>query len=468
MAKSAANSFPPQIKYIVGNEAAERFSFYGMRAILTVFMTTTLLMQETEAVGVYHNFVAAVYFLPLLGAYLADRWWGKYKTIMRLSVVYCIGHLVLALFETKVGLMWGLGLVALGSGGIKPCVSAHVGDQFKAGQEAMLSKVFSLFYWMINFGAFFSQLLIPFTYKKYGSQVAFGIPGILMVIATIVFWMGRKYYVHVPPQGSNPHSFTKIVKDGFLGLLGGKGYTAAAKAKHPAKDVEGSLAVFKVIMVFVWVSAFWGLFDQSGSTWILQGGKMTELFVGIGSFGMNIDASQMQAVNPIMVMTLIPLFSMVIYPGIEKLGFKLTPLRKMTMGMSIAAFSFAAVALIQTRIEAGETLSIGYQIFPYLIITMAEVMISITGLEFAYTQAPRSMKSTIMSFWLLTTTLGNLLVSYITKLELAEPASASYFWIFTGIMAAVAVIFAIFAKFYKMQNYMEDDKSIKTYDKITD
>lgn len=455
MTKTSSNKFPPQIKYIVGNEAAERFSYYGMRTILTVFMIKFLLMPEADAVGVYHYVSSAVYFLPLLGAYLSDRWFGKYKTIMYLSGVYCLGHLVLALFETKTGLYWGLGLIALGAGGIKPCVSAHVGDQFKVGQEAMLSKVFSLFYWMINFGGFFSSLLTPWTLDKYGPQVAFGIPGILMFVATIIFWMGRNQYVHVPPTGSNPHSFLKIVKDGVSGLLSGKGYTATASKKHPVKDVEGTISVMRLMLVYFWVSVFWCLFDQSGSTWIIQAEKMTQ---SIGS--LPVSSSQMQAINPVMVMILIPTFTFFIYPTLEKLGLKMTPLRRMSIGMFLGAVAFASIAIVQSWIENGEVLSIGWQAMPYLIITMGEVMVSITGLEFAYTQAPRSMKSTVMSIWLLTTTFGNLLAAVLTNMKFAETASSAYFWQFTGIMFVVSIIFSICCVFYKEQNYMEDGKNL--------
>ncbi|HYQ71075.1 MAG TPA: MFS transporter, partial [Gammaproteobacteria bacterium] len=127
----ARPGMPSGIPYIVANEAAERFSYYGMRAILVVFMTQYLvgsggapdLMSEDEAKGWFHLFASAVYFTPLLGALLADGLLGKYRTIILLSLVYCAGHFSLALDDTRAGLAIGLGLIALGAGGIKPCVS---------------------------------------------------------------------------------------------------------------------------------------------------------------------------------------------------------------------------------------------------------------------------------------------------------------------------------------------------------
>ena len=115
---------PPGISYIIGNEAAERFSFYGMKTILAIFMTSHLLndvgapdyMSEGQATVWVHVFVTAVYFTPLLGSFLADAFWGKYKTIICLSIVYCLGHLSLAFDETRTGLVIGLGLIAIGAG----------------------------------------------------------------------------------------------------------------------------------------------------------------------------------------------------------------------------------------------------------------------------------------------------------------------------------------------------------------
>ena len=140
-------------------------------------------------------------FFPLFGGYISDRFLGKYRTILYLSIVYCLGHLVLALFETKFGLFTGLTLVAIGSGGIKPCVSAHVGDQFDHSNESLIPRAFELFYFAINFGSFFATLLIPVLLSHYGPSIAFGTPGVLMAIATFVFWLGRHRYVHVPPTG---------------------------------------------------------------------------------------------------------------------------------------------------------------------------------------------------------------------------------------------------------------------------
>src|SRR3989442_4385523 len=182
------DKMPPGVPYIVGNEAAERFSYYGMNSILVPFMTQYLLsangtldlMRPEEAQGWYHTFVFFVYFLPLIGAFLADAVLGKYRTILILSIVYCFGHFVLAINDTRVGLICGLSLVAMGAGGIKPCVSANVGDQFGPSNQHLLSRVFTWFYFSINTGSAVSTMLIPELLKRFGPKVAFGTPGIAM------------------------------------------------------------------------------------------------------------------------------------------------------------------------------------------------------------------------------------------------------------------------------------------------
>jgi proton-dependent oligopeptide transporter, POT family len=450
---SSEAKFPPQIKYIVGQEAAERFSYYGMRSILVMFMISQLTMTGPEAKSVYHLFVSACYLLPLLGGYLADRWLGKYHTIIYLSLVYCLGHLTLAIWENQTGLYVGLALIAFGAGGIKPCVSAHVGDQFTEKNSRLLPRVFDLFYFSINFGSFFSTLLIPVLLKNYGPSVAFGIPGVLMAIATLVFWIGRRHYIFVPPTsgkdgaaGFLPVAFTAITHQSKR--KPGQSFMDAALTRYSAEEVDAAKAAMDIFKVFITVSVFWALFDQHGSSWVLQAKDMD-----LNILGLTLDPSQIQAANPILVMILIPVFAGFIYPRIEKLGIKVTPLRKMSAGMFVAALSFVIVGIAQSWMDAGYTVSVGWQLLAFVVLTASEVMISITGLEFAYTQAPRAMKSTIMSFWFLTVFAGNLITAYVAAIN--KFTGAGEFFFFAALMGAVSIIFAWSASRYRVRNFVE-------------
>jgi len=440
-----SKDMPKGIPYIVTNEAAERFSFYGMKCILVIFMTKYLmdadggmdLMDDAEAKGYYHLFTSAVYFTPLLGAIVADAFFGKYKTILALSIVYCAGHLTLAMDETRMGLALGLGLIALGSGGIKPCVSAHVGDQFGKTNANLLEKVFGWFYFAINFGAFISTMLTPWLLDAYGPHVAFGVPGVLMAAATLFFWMGRKVFIHIPAGGMD------FLRETF------------------SKEGLGSLS--RLFVIYAFVAMFWALFDQTGSAWVLQAEQMDRKFLGFEWL-----SSQIQAINPIMIMVFIPIFN-----GVKALKWRglyslmhevwpLTPLRKIGIGFFLTVPAFLIPAWIEVQLAAGVTVNIAWQLFAYVVMTAAEVFVSITCLEFSYTQAPKKMKSLIMACFLMSVSLGNVFVAVVNFFiqnddGTSKLAGANYYLFFAACMFLTAVLFIPVAKAYKAKTHIQDE-----------
>ena len=509
--------FPRGVPFIIGNELAERFSFYGMKGILVIFMTTYLLgpdgelatMNREEALTVYHLFTMSAYFFPMLGALIADIFLGKYRTILWLSLLYCVGHGSLALMDIaphhfgigmKPFLFAGLALIAMGSGAIKPCVSAHVGDQFGTGNKHMLTKIFNWFYFSINIGAASSMILTPIFLQgiKIGTDqatgdpimfggpwLAFGVPGVLMAIATFLFWMGRNVFVHVPAAGLDAFMKETFSRDGLRAILN----------------------LIPLFMIFVPV--FWAIFDQTGSAWVLQAEQMNP-YLGTHV----VLPSQVQAVNPVLILIGIPVFTYVIYPLGDKI-WKLTPLRKVGIGFIFTAAAFALSAIIETRItnqtsnvissmwatftpeqlaahpmptkmtdairivkELGWTPTdtapfladmphISWQLLAYLILTAGEIMVSIVCLEFAYTQSPKKMKSFIMGIYMLGISLGNLYVAGVnffmdkTRDEAGNTPldGANYYWFFSGLMVATLVVYVVYTLFYKGKTYIqgEDD-----------
>ncbi|MGF1466299.1 MAG: MFS transporter [Sandaracinaceae bacterium] len=621
--------FPPGIPFIVGNEGAERFSYYGMRAILYIYLAALYVQflpeaqvgaeatadAEARATAVTHLFMAGVYAFPMVGAILADRLLGKYPVILWVSIIYCAGHAVLAVagrfaewsqFDVaEYGMYLGLILIAIGSGGIKPCVSANVGDQFTAKNQSLVTQVFQIFYFIINFGSFFSTLLTPYLYRTVGPEVAFGVPGIFMAIATFIFWLGRKKFVHVEPQpggtlglfdfasavllftpviaiiaavfvvGGHFHApdpegmsnlafYTHYVSEylghlaagswwmfvlaallvvvglrlfsirqrlradaGFLSVVlyafrhrterrPGEGFFAPAARKFGEEAAEGPPAVLRIMLVFSMVSVFWALFDQHASTWIEQAGQMNRtltlpavtfyaavtMAIGLALYGgtalmayvsnirfppvlhvvalgvaaavvlvaylidlstgatkvLELEAAQISALNPLMVMIIIPGLNVAVYQPLARAGIDIKPLQKMTVGMFLAAAAFAVAAILQMRIEAlegsGQSVHVLWQVVQYIVMTTSEVLVSVTGLEFAYTQAPRSMKSTIMGFWLLGVTFGNVLVAFLAPVQAIFQLS-EFFWLFTTLAAFAAVIFAVLAYFYRGKTYLQ-------------
>ena len=721
--------WPKGIKYIIGNEGCERFSYYGMRAILFVYLVGLFInfksydkaevaqefeslkqtyaesiatakeegeeapkvktendlfqkaienVAEKEAKKKFHYFTAAVYAFPILGAIIADRLLGKYRTILWLSMVYCLGHACLAFFENGAlqeqlfgrvfldefeGLFLGLGLIAIGSGGIKPCVSAHVGDQFGKSNWHLIQKVFNAFYFIINFGSAFATIIIPrvrgieqkvlengelqISYTG-NVSLAFAIPGILMGLATIFFYMGRKEFVHVPPTHPGKRGVLDVLAstalfmvvcipmffheqlqtwalfaipavclvlffgifsyrqkieqdDGFLAILfycithsgrddddgenavdrephelDGHGFWGPAVKRFGGAATEGPIAVLKIMSVFILIAVFWALFDQHSSSWIAQAkdmdltidfsiatwliiGSSVGLLVGsamsislyqdtpkrmkgtgigtligalfavlafiaipaptidftfsemtadsqtavsteLGSIpgisdveinekesnatatierdkfdvdkavsaltakgltptkvgeieAFKVQPSEVPTLNPFLVMILIPFTAFGLYPFMTKIGVEPKPLTRMTIGMGMASLSFVAVAIIQAFMDSGVRMHVGWQLVPYIILTLSEVMVSITGLEFAYSQAPKRMKSVIMGFWLFMVTLGNVIVTLLSQIP--EMDDQAFFWMYAAIMAVAAAGFGLRAKFYKYKDYSQ-------------
>ena len=532
MSNTGNGPMPRQIPYIIANEGCERFSFYGMRNILTPFLLSTLLLfvpladRASEAKHVFHTFVIGVYFFPLLGGWLADRWFGKYNTVFWFSLIYVAGHACLAFFEDNLkGFYFGLFLIAFGSGGIKPLVAAFVGDQFDQTNKNRAKLVYDAFYWIINFGSFFASLLMPVFLRDYGPAVAFGIPGILMAVATLVFWLGKRKYIHVPPAAPNPNSFSSVARTALMSkqpgqsrpglMMAGVGALGAvaslcmtpqwgfviaaclalvlvlafggigvsmqldrARGLHSDEAVEGVRSVLRILIVFAMVTPFWSLFDQKASTWIVQANSMDSPLLNIFGWEFTLLPAQMQAVNPILVMLLIPFNNLALFPIMRAIGITPTPLRRMGMGIALAGVSWIVIGMIQLQMDGGDKVSILWQLLPYALLTLGEVLVSATGLEFAYSQAPVPMKGIILSFWYLAITVGNLWVlivnsgvkndavsAYIATSGMGVIAFQMFF--FAAFALLVAAIFALYAIRYKMvDNYRNEGQASFCYQEM--
>lgn len=393
------NKMPAGIPFIISNEFAERFCFYGINSILTVYMVASMQFTDAKAASWQSMFKAGAYFFPMMGAIISDVFWGKFKTIMVFSTVYATGCVALALFGgTENMLIASLFLVAVGTGGIKPCVSTNVGDQFSAKNAHLIERAFSWFYLAINLGSSISIFYCPVLLKdpNWGPKWAFGLPAILMVAATIVFFLGRNKYTHVPPAGK--------------------------KWLDEVTSKQGREVIFRLLGIYVFVAIFWMLWDQgNGNTLTLQA-QSSLMDKNIG-FGITLLPAQLQVVNGLFILGLVPVFTYGIYPMVAKFT-KVTPLRKIGAGLFVMGASFFIVAMIEKRIMAGETVSAWWQIFAYLILTAGEVLVSITALEFSYKQAPLTMKSFIMGLFLFSTTLGNLGIAAVNS-AMVRPLKAT-------------------------------------------
>ncbi|KAJ1190130.1 hypothetical protein NDU88_006869 [Pleurodeles waltl] len=366
--KLCGSNYPLSIAFIVVNEFCERFSYYGMKAVLTLYFLNFLHWDENLSTTIYHAFSGLCYFTPVFGALIADSWLGKFKTIIYLSLVYVLGHVIKSVgsipsvgdANTHVALsMTGLLLIAFGTGGIKPCVAAFGGDQFEEQHAHERSKFFSIFYLAINSGSLISTFVTPVLrgdVKCFGGDcyaLAFGVPAALMLLALVVFVGGSVMYKKNPPQGNILIDVCKCI--GFA--IGNRWKHRSrvhpkrehwldwAVDKYPKKLIKEIKMVTRVLFLYIPLPMFWALFDQQGSRWTLQATRMDADFKGFV-----IKPDQMQTLNPLLILILIPVFDLGIYPLVKMCKINLKPIRKMAAGMVLAALAFAVAAVIEVQV----------------------------------------------------------------------------------------------------------------------
>lgn len=358
--------YPRSIPFIISNEFCERFNYYGMRTILVLYLTRKLDYDDDTATVLYHSFTTLVYFMCVIGAIISDSWLGKFKTILYLSIVYVCGSTLIAVgaiptldLDARAMTIVGLLLIALGSGGIKPCVAAFGGEQFKLPEQAKyLALFFSMFYFAVNSGSFVSTMITPILredVKCFDSDdcfsLAFGVPGILMVTSIIIFLLGKPLYKITAPAGN---MFMKVSKCIWTAIR----TRSKEKAVNPREHwldysekrwgqqlVDETRILLNVLRLYIPLPVFWALFDQQGSRWTFQATRMD------GDIGFwTIKPDQMQVINPLLILLFIPLYEVVFYPLLSMIGIR-RPLQKLTLGGILAGVAFVISTFVEIELE---------------------------------------------------------------------------------------------------------------------
>jgi POT family proton-dependent oligopeptide transporter len=263
-------------------------------------------------------------------------------------------------------------------------------------------------------------------------------------------------FVFIPTLGFVISACLALVAIIAFGGLGVRLQLDAIRAQHPDDAINGVRSVLRVLVLFALVTPFWSLFDQKASTWVLQADAMTKPTW--------FQSSQMQALNPALVMVLIPVNNLVFYPMLRRFGYEPTALRRMTAGIAFAGMSWVIVGAMQLVLDGGNAFTIAWQMIPYAFLTLGEVLVSATGLEFAYSQAPLSMKGAIMAFWNLSVTIGNLWVLVVNvgvqNRGVIDAIKSSGFGVtafqmffFAAFAFAAALIFGLVARAYPVVDH---------------
>lgn len=360
---------PSQTWTVLFTELCERFSYYGVKTVLVIYLTSSLGMTKSKGISVYHAFSMVSYFTGVIGAMLADSWLGKFKTILYSLVLYSLSEIVLTLTtvpsignRSSIGPLVGLFTMAVAGGNIKPCMAAFGGDQFNQRDTGIIALFFSLFYMSVNVGAMLTMIFVPIMrtdIKCYGTDcypAVFGVNAAAIILASISFFVGGPWYVKTEPEGNMMIRVLKMIGHalskhlcGESTVLKGQHWLYNAQDRYPRNEIEDVRCLLKVLVMYIPLPVFWALFHQQGSSWTLQAEQMDG---DLGSLG-NLRSDQMQFFNPVLVLMLIPLFDGVIYPVLDKCfspnGF--TPLKRMVGGMLLAGVAFGITGLVQIKIQ---------------------------------------------------------------------------------------------------------------------
>ncbi|KAL0852209.1 hypothetical protein ABMA28_000429 [Loxostege sticticalis] len=353
--------YPRAVGFIVTNEFCERFSYYGMRTILSLYLRDKLGYTADGATIIYHTFTMFAYFFPLIGAMIADGWLGRFRTILYLSLVYATGSVLISLAAMPpVNLpsleftILALLLIAFGTGGIKPCVSAFGGDQFKLPEQAKyLGYFFSLFYFAINAGSLISTFLTPILRADvhcFGDNdcysLAFGVPGVLMIVSIFFFVAGKRLYIIKNPAGNVLGKVSTCIGHAVVKSCKSKEkrehWLDHADDKYDKNLIDDIKSLLRVLVLYIPLPVFWALFDQQGSRWTFQADRMRQ---DIGSW--TLKADQMQVLNPLLILVFIPIFEVAIYPFMTWCKLIRKPLHKMIWGGILAAAAFVISGIVE-------------------------------------------------------------------------------------------------------------------------
>ena len=409
---SDQNRHPRGFWFVFWGELAERASFYGMKALLVLYMIDELGYTDANSSTVASFFTAACYLLPIAGGYIADRWLGKFRTIIYFAIPYILGHIILGTFTSEVGLYIALALLAGGSGSIKPNISTLMGRMYEEqGKSHLLSQAFSWFYMAINIGAASTMTSLPFIRDRYGYGPAFMAPTIMMVLALAIFYLGKKHYP----------------KENVRQLAG---IPETPKQRHEKKATLVRLSGLFLLIVF-----FWSVFDQSYSTWTLFARDYLVLDTWFGK----IPADAIQGLNPILIVIMSPFFAWLWIKTDRNQARPLSSPRKMLIGFILVLLCMVLMT-VAGFLATHSKVSVMWEVGAYVLITAAELCISAIGLQLAFEEAPEHMKSIITGVWWFTVFLGDILAGLFSRLY-TETTPGNFFGLMTVMIALVTVAF---------------------------
>lgn len=486
---------------ILITELCERLTFYGLTANLILFCGSELGLKAPLPSTINYLFQGTCYLIPLFGGWLADAHLGRFNTIYGSSLLYVVGTILLAAVSVRNKMLasWfddksfahdptirlvyfaiSLVLISFGTGGIKANVSPFGADQVQKDGPRAIQTFFNWFYWFINIGSLIAFTVVVWVQQKnvfYGYVITAG----TMFLGVIAFLSGRKKYLNKPPGGSQLTDTAKIIYEAIKnrGSANALVWLDNAKntcgGKYTEAKVEDVKILLRILPVFALFIVYWTIYSQMQSTFLIQATYMKLEFKHF-----TIPAASLSIFDIVAVLAFIPIMDHVVYPLVQFCGIRFTPLRRIGVGLLLAAASVVVAGLIerwrrhvwqaggvyiQTVFDEkreASTLNVFWQVPQFMLVGSSEVLTSITGLELAYSQSPQHMKGLVMGAFLVTSGLGN----YVATLLVVIVRSASnnkwypsedpntgelenFFFLLAGLMMLNFVVFLLIASSYK-------------------
>ncbi|PPQ93583.1 hypothetical protein CVT25_005463 [Psilocybe cyanescens] len=520
-----ADTIPWSAYLIAVVELAERFSFYGSSVVFTNFIqkplpggshtgaggahgqSGALGMGQRASTGLTTFYTFWCYVTPLLGAYIADTYWGRFKTICVAVVIAFVGHIILIISavpgviekQSAIGAFsLALIIMGLGTGLFKANISPLIAEQYKrtrmsvittkSGERVIvdpsltISRIYMYFYFFVNIGALIGQISMTYSEKYVGFWLAYTLPTVVFLLCPIVLFVGRNKYARSPPTGSVLGTAFRL----FRYAAGGKwswnpirtyqnftqpGFWDNAKPSRQAAEKRPAWMTFddvwvdevkrglKACTVFCFFPIWWLTYNQINNNLTSQAAEMS-------THGLPNDI--LSNLDPFALLILIPICDVFIYPALRRMGLNFTALKKITFGFMTGTIAMIWAAVVQHYIyktspcgysaadcEAPNVspLNVWIQTGSYIFIAISEILASITGLEYAFTKAPKNMRSLVMSVFLFMSAISSALGEAFVSLS-ADPLLV---WNY-GTMAVLAfVVGCIFWLLFKDLDSQEDE-----------
>ena len=433
---SIAKSHPAGLSTLFFTEMWERFSYYGMRALLVLYLVNALHLPRAEALSIYATYTALVYLTPMLGGYIADRYLGMQGAVLTGGLLMALGHFAMAVPSL---LYVALGLLVAGNGFFKPNISTMVGRLYPHN-DPRRDGGFTIFYMGINLGAFLSPLVCGTLGEKLGWHYGFAAAGVGMLFGLFIFVAGQKRVdnkVNMPTWRNSVIAgtvtsilvillvtlwpnlkpwwqsitvslrillvitilflFTALPR--LLARWGLSSYPMLARLMTRQDDAvalsrqdwQGMAAIF---IIALFVIFFWMGFEQGGGTMNLFADKLTDRTI----FGWEMPASYFQSVNPLLILLLAPLFA-VLWLRLDKASSGLSMVSKQALGMIILGLGFVVLAIAQQQADLHGQVGPGWLFLVYFLFTVGELCLSPIGLSMVTKLAPTQLAALMMGIW---------------------------------------------------------------------